>query len=327
MNIFLTGGSGFVGSNLIPHFLEQGHTVYAIARSDKSAAQVEALGAKVVRDDLLSLSAVTQAALNECALVVHSAAHMDFTYDPKPFYDLNVEATKQLLTIAEDAGVQRFIYISAAPVVPGSPIKNLREHEAGEGLPSALYPKTKAIGERAVLAANKPGFITLSLRPPTIWGANNHHLEELFDNARKGRWRWIGGSRQVLSTIHVKNLGAAISAAAQAKVNGGEAYFVTDGDNRPMRTTFGAIMKAHGIDPGEKELPKGVAVFMANLLGGIWRVLGLKSRPPIAPLMIRLMVNEFSVVDKKARDELGYINALSFEEGIAELQQTSVIHH
>ena len=327
MNIFLTGGSGFVGSNLIPHFLEQGHTVYAIARSDKSAAQVEALGAKVVRDDLLFLSTTTKSALNECDLVVHSAAHIDFTYDPKPFYALNVEATKQLLAMAETAGVQRFIYISAAPVVPGSPIKNLREHEAAEGLPAALYPKTKALGEQAVLAANKPGFTTLSLRPPAIWGANNPHFEELFTNARKGRWRWIGGSRQVLSTIHIKNLSAAISAAVKADVNGGEAYFVTDGDRRSMRTTIAAIMQAHGIDPGDKELPKGVAVLMANVLRVIWRLLGLKSRPPIAPLMIRLMVNEFSVVDQKARQELGYVNALSFEEGIKEIHQMKVIRH
>ena len=324
MNIFLTGGSGFVGSHLIPYFLDQGHTVYAIARSANSAEKVATLGAKVVRDDLLSLSAPTEAALRECDLVVHSAAHMDFTYDPQPFYALNVDATKQLLSMAETAGVQRFIYISAAPVVPGSPIVGLREDEAAEGLPTALYPKTKAIGERAVLVANKPGFTTLSLRPPATWGANNHHVEELFTMARKGRWRWIGGGRQVLSTIHVKNLGAAVLAAAQAEVHGGEAYFVTDGDRRPMRTTFSAIMKAHGIEPGEKELPKDVAVFMAQLLGGIWRVLGLKSRPPIAPLMIRLMVNEFSVVDQKARQELGYVNALSFEEGIAELQLTGV---
>ena len=100
---------------------------------------------------------------------------------------------------------------------------------------------------------------------------------------------------------------------------GGEAFFVTDEDKRSMRTTFSAIMKAYKLEPGDKELPRGVAVFMAHLLGGIWKFLGLKSRPPVAPLMIRLMATEFSVSDQKARKLLGYQDVISFEDGIREL--------
>lgn len=143
-----------------------------------------------------------------------------------------------------------------------------------------------------VLAANTENFQTLALRPPAIWGPKNHHYEDLFAAVKKGKWRWIGGSHQILSTIHVRNLPNAVLASLKSD-KGGEAYFVTDGDRRSMRTTFGSIMKAYGIDPGEKELPRGVAVFMAHLIGGIWKILGLKSKPPITPLMIRLMATEF----------------------------------
>jgi len=166
-----------------------------------------------------------------------------------------------------------------------------------------------------VLQTNQTGFTTISLRPPAIWGPNNHHMEEVFDNVKSGKWAWIGGSHQILSTIHIDNLSAAVIAAME-KGRGGEAYFVTDGDRRSMRTSFSAIFKAHGLDAGNREVPLGVASFMAKSFDVIWRITGLKSRPPVPPLALRLMGREFSVSDAKARQELGYKNVISFEEGI-----------
>jgi len=320
MKVFVTGGSGFVGQSIIPILIRNGFEIFALARSTKSADKVKNLGAIPILDDLTSLSKNTEDALKECDYVLHSAAHMDLTYDKEPFYKINVEATKNLLEKSKDNGIKKFIYISAAPVVPGSPIINLSEKNAGRELPKALYPKTKAIAEKAVLELNSNTFKTISLRPPAIWGPNNHHYEDLMANVKNGKWKWIGGGHQILSTIHVKNLANAIMATIKSE-KGGEAYFVTDGDRRSMRKTFTAILNAEGLDPGKKELPRGVAVFLANLFGGIWKTLGLKSRPPVMPLMIRLMGTEFSVSDQKARTELGYTNAIDFQQGVEELKK------
>lgn len=167
--IFVTGGSGFVGQHVIPILIANGFEVCAIARSDRSAKLVKELGAKPVKDDLTALTEATKNALEQCDYVLHSAAHMDFTYDPEPFIKLNVEATQHLLQLSKAAGIQKFIYISAAPVIPGSPIIRLTEAKAQKGLPKALYPRTKAIAERSVLDANSEDFLTLALRPPAIW--------------------------------------------------------------------------------------------------------------------------------------------------------------
>lgn len=320
MKVFVTGGTGFVGKNIIPILLKNGYEVMALARSEKSAAKVAAMGAIPILDDLLTLSENTAKALRQCEFVLHSAAHMDFTYDPKPFFAMNVDAVKTLLDLSRKNGVEKFIHISAAPVVPGSPIVNLKESDAGKGLPMALYPRTKAIGERAVLEANTANFQTISLRPPAIWGPNNHHFDQLVSAVKSGQWRWIGGGEQILSTVHVFNLAEAVMAAFK-NGKGGEAYFITDGDRRAMKTTFKGILEAEGLDPGDKVLPRGVAVFVANLVEKVWKLFGLKSRPPVAPLMIRLMGTEFSVNDEKARRELGYKNVLNFEEGLAQMRK------
>jgi len=319
--IFLTGGSGFVGQNIIPILIANGYEVQALARSSKSIKLVSKLGAKPIKDDLTNLSESTQHSLKECDYVLHSAALMDFTYDPKPFYDLNVIATQNLLKLSRAANIEKFIYISAAPVIPGSPIVNLSEDQAGKELPSALYPKTKAIGEQEVLNANDKSFQTISLRPPAIWGPDNHHFDDLLENVKNGKWRWIGGGNQILSTIHVKNLGNAILASFNSDI-GGEAFFVTDGERRSMKSFFKSILEAQGLNPGDKVLPLWIASIVANSIEVIWKTFNLKSRPPVAPLMIRLMGKEFSVSDEKARKELKYNNAISIDEGIKELKNT-----
>ncbi len=318
MKIFITGGSGFVGQHLIPILIANDFLVYALARREAAIEKVRQLGAIPVKDDLTALGENTDKALKQCDYVLHSAAYMNFTYDPKPYYSINVEATDQLLKMSQANGIRKFVFISAAPVVPGSPIINIKEEEARKGLPRSLYPKTKALAERLVLKANSPDFQTLSLRPPAIWGPDNHHMEELFQNVKKGSWRWIGGSQQKLSTIHVYNLAAAVLAALDSEI-GGKAYFVTDGVTRPMRETFSAIIKAAQLEPGDKELPRTLAWLVEHTFGACWKLFRLKSRPPVAPLMIRLMATEFSVNDELARKELGYKNAISYEEGIQTL--------
>lgn len=321
--VFITGGSGFVGQNIIPELIKAGYEVLALARSSKAAEKVQQVGARSVMDDLTDLSHNTIEALKQCDIVVHSAAYMEFNYEKAKFYSINVDATKHLLKLAQANGIARFIYISAAPVVPGSPIINITEDEAKDGLPKDLYPKTKAIAERAVLAANSKKFITTAIRPPAIWGPDNHHMSELLDRVKAGQWRWIGGSHQILSTIHIKNLAAATIAAIQNS-KGGKAYFVTDGDRRSMRTTFDALIKAYGFDPGDKEISFGLAASAARLGDFIWKLFGLKSRPPVPPLAIRLMAREFSVSDRKARKELKYENVISFEEGIQAMKNQSL---
>jgi len=78
MDIFLTGGTGLVGSAVLRALLADGHAVAALARSDDSAAALERAGATVVRGDLTDLDTLAAAA-KESDGVVHTAARGDGT--------------------------------------------------------------------------------------------------------------------------------------------------------------------------------------------------------------------------------------------------------
>lgn len=317
--VFVTGGSGFVGKTLIKEFLAKGHEVYALARSKSSAAKVKALGAIPRQGDLLDPVSLSSA-VEGCELLVHSAAHMDFWGEKETFWKINVTGTEALLAAAKMAGVQRFIFISAAAVVGnGRPVYLKDERYVADPPAPDLYPMTKFEAEKRVLAANEPDFTTIALRPPAIWGPDNHHFEEVWEMARKGKFRWIGKGKQGLSFIHVQNLAAACLAAMQ-KGKGGQVYYVNDGERFALNDFLTRVGRANGVQLGNKNIPRGVAMGMSKAFQAIWKLFGIKKRPPVVPMVVRLMGTELTFTDAKARKELGYRNAISIEQGLKEIR-------
>src|ERR1041385_2804787 len=105
--VFVAGGSGFVGRNLITMLREKGYAVKALARSDTAENTVRGLGAEVVRGDLDDEAAM-QAGMQDCEVVFHSAAKVEDWGDPEDFQRINVEGTERTLKAPQAAGVRRF---------------------------------------------------------------------------------------------------------------------------------------------------------------------------------------------------------------------------
>lgn len=83
MHVFVTGASGFIGSAVVPDLLSAGHTVTGLARSDRAAAAVEALGAEVRRGDLDDLDGLSAAAREADGVI-----HLGFKHDEQNWGDL-----------------------------------------------------------------------------------------------------------------------------------------------------------------------------------------------------------------------------------------------
>src|SRR5690242_16077061 len=78
MRVFITGGTGLIGSAVIAELLGHGHTVLALARSESSAKAVEAAGGETVRGDLADLAAL-RAGAAQADGVIHLAFANDFS--------------------------------------------------------------------------------------------------------------------------------------------------------------------------------------------------------------------------------------------------------
>lgn len=317
---FVTGGSGFVGSRLIALLVSRGWQVKALGRSRAAIEAVQRAGAMSVYGDVTDARAL-RAGMEGCEVVFHVAAHFKL-WGPRAVFDrVNVEGMRLLLDAAvATSGLRRVVGVSAAAVVMGDPEPML---EADESLPLqtrafAPYSSSKAEGERLLLAANgrRPGFETIAIRPPFIWGAGMPTLDHMVETVRAGRFQWVGGGGQAMSTCHVDNLCAALLLAAD-RGRCGEAYFVSDGENGTLKGVISALLATRDVVPKDRAVPFRLAWMMAGIMGAAWRMLGRGGEPPITRQMLRLIGKPFTVSIAKARADLGYLPRVSFAEGIA----------
>ncbi len=318
--VFVTGGSGFVGRHLVGALVARGDEVHALARSDVAASSVEEQGAKAVRGDLLDAEALARGA-EGCSLVFHAAATVN-EWGPRSLYHrLNVEATQLLLEQARAAGVPRFVHVSTEAIyADGGPMRNLHEARPLPERPLPRYALSKNLAERAVIAANAPGFATVACRPRLIWGPGDTSvLPKLVDAVRAGRFAWVDGGRYLTQTCHIDNVTEGLLLAAE-KGRGGEAYFLTDGAPVEFRRFFSDWLGTQGLAIPDKSVPFRLAYAFGAICEWLWDHLPLGGAPPVSRLPVALGGQEVTISDAKARRELGYAGRVTREAGLAAMR-------
>jgi nucleoside-diphosphate-sugar epimerase len=308
---FLTGGSGFVGGELIAALIAAGDEVAALARSDRAVAAVAARGATPVKGDLDDVNAL-RAGIAGADVVVHAAAMLaGGRSDRAAFERINVEGTRNVLAAA---GGVRTVLVSTEQVVMAGPLVDVDETAPYPARTVGLYARTKQQAERAVLAAGG-----VAVRPRMVWGRGDTTLlPTVVAAARAGRLRWIGGGRQRTSTCHVRNVAAGIVAAAR-RGRPGEAYFLTDGDPVEFRDFWSRMLATQGVSPPTASLPRPVAMAGAAATEFTWWALRRRGQPPLDRMTVALLSDECTVRDGKARRELGYRPEVTVEAGLAEM--------
>jgi nucleoside-diphosphate-sugar epimerase len=318
--VFVTGGSGFVGRNLIELLRGRGYQVRAAARSESAAKAVAALGAEPVPADLDAVDRMSEA-MSGCVYVVHAAAKVEDWGRMEDFMRVNVEGTVNVITAAKRAGVPRFIHVSTeAVLVGGAPLVQVDESRSRPARTPGLYPHTKALAEDRVQAACSDTFRAMIVRPRFIWGRGDTSLlPKLVKMVRDNQFAWISDGRYLTSTCHVANVCEGIVQAAE-RGRSGEVYFLTDGAPVEFRAFVSDLIRTQGLDPPTRSVPRAVARPIASLCEGTWRLLKLQSPPPMTRTMLALVGEEVTVSDRKARDELGYRGAMTREHGLAEMR-------
>src|ERR1700742_390892 len=175
--VLVTGGSGFVGANLVTTLLDQG---YQVRSFDRAPSPLPAQpGLEVLQGDICDPEIVA-GAVSGIDTVFHTAALIELMggasvteeYRQRSFA-VNVEGTKNLVRAAQAAGVKRFVYTSSNSVVMGGK----RISGGDETLPytdrfNDLCTETKVVAERFVLSQNGvDGLLTCAIRPSGIWRA------------------------------------------------------------------------------------------------------------------------------------------------------------
>lgn len=316
---FVTGGSGFVGNRLVEALVANNWEVRALARSVSAIAKVKKAGAVPVSGDLNNFQALQQG-MTECEVVFHVAALFKLWGDRKEFDRVNVEGMRTLVQAASTTpAVRKVVAVSAAAVVMGDPesMLNVDESAPVQTRRFAPYSASKAEAEQILLAANgkRPEFETISIRPPMIWGAGMPTLDHMAETVKAGKWQWVDGGRQSMSTCHIDNLVNVLLLAAD-RGRGGEAYFVADAETGTLKSVLSGLLKTRNVEAADKSISFSMAWRMAGILGAAWRLFQLRGEPPVTRQMLRLIGKSFTVSYHKAQSELGYKPVVSWTEGL-----------
>ena len=256
--VLVTGGSGFVGANLVTELLDRGHEVRSFDRAPSPLPAHPRL--QVVEGDICDADTVA-AAVAGIDTVFHTAAIIDLMggasvteeYRQRSF-SVNVTGTENLVRAAQSAGVKRFVYTASNSVVMGG----LRISGGDETLPyterfNDLYTETKVVAEKFVLSQNGVGgLLTCSIRPSGIWGRGDQTMfRKVFESVLAGHVKvLVGGKNVKLDNSYVHNLIHGFILAAQHLVPGGtapgQAYFINDGEPINMFEFSRPVVEACG---------------------------------------------------------------------------------
>ncbi len=322
MRALVTGGGGFLGGAVVRALVARGDNVVSLARGDYP--RLRDSGVETVRGNLGQARDVLAAA-EGCDVVLHVAAKAGISGSAADYERSNVLGTAHVLQACRQHGIRRLVHTSTPSVVhAGGDIAG-----GDESLPYAhrftsAYPRTKAVAERAVLAADGEGLSTVALRPHLVWGPGDTQLvPRILDRGRRGRLRLVSGGGALIDTTYVDDAAAAHLLAADRLAPGaacaGKAYFITSGDPRPVCEVVNAILAAGGLPPVTTSVPLPVAVAAGIAAELAWRVLRRRDDPPMTRFLARQLATAHWFDISAARRDLGYTPQVSLDEGMRRL--------
>jgi|WetSurMetagenome_2_1015567.scaffolds.fasta_scaffold00125_22 2-alkyl-3-oxoalkanoate reductase len=319
MNILVTGGGGFIGSELIRELLKRDHRITSFSRGDYPGLRNSGIILK--RGDLSDKSAVLDAC-EGIDLVFHMAAKAGMWGAYKDYYSTNVTGTKNVVEACIEKKVKGLIYTSSSSVVfNGKDIENGDESMPYPGSSVSHYISTKALAEKIVLSANSSGLRTIALRPHIVIGpGDNHLLPRLIERARNGKLRQIGDGKNLVDITSSRNAAIAHVCAMDSILSNpgsaGKAYFISNGEPVVLWDVINHILKGAGLNQVSKSISFRSALVLSSLSEGLSKIFHIKKEPVLTRFAVYELSKSHWFNIQSAREILNYTPETSNRESI-----------
>jgi nucleoside-diphosphate-sugar epimerase len=244
MRIFLTGGSGYIGSAVLDALARAGHQVSTVVRNGEKAAAVEKRGGHPIIADLARPeSYAAQAASAEAW--IHAAA--DSSPNGPALDKLTIDT---LLVAAKHAGGGLFIYTSGVWVL-GERTKPSDEKTKVNPIPHVEW---RAPHEKIVLKANAGSVRTAVVRPGIVYGGGAGIVGDLLKDANRGIVRVIGPGENHWPLVYDRDLGD-LYARLIASPDASGIYHANDEGDERVNDIVEAIRAAAHVRPSLRHVP------------------------------------------------------------------------
>ena len=324
MRTLVTGGGGFLGRYIVEQLVARGDHVRVFSR--KRYSELDALEVESFAGDLQDQAAVA-AACEGIETVFHAAALPGIWGSWNLFHGINMLGTQHVIDGCRRHHVGRLVFTSSPSVVFDG-----HDHlGANESLPYATnflchYPRSKALAEQAVLAANgQDGLATCALRPHLIWGPRDTQLvPRLIERAKRGQLRRVGDGSNLISMVYVENAARAHLQAAEAlslsSPVAGQTYFINEPEPVNLWDWINTLLGRAGLPPITKSISAGSASAIGAVLEGVHSLFGIAAEPRMTRFLASQLSRSHWYRVEKARQDFGFESLVSVEEGLRRLE-------
>jgi dihydroflavonol-4-reductase len=299
--VFVTGGNGVVGGALVRRLLERGDEVVGLARSERSQVELEAVGARVARGDLLDEDALARGMEGASAVFNVAGVNALCVDDPSAMLRTNVDGPVAVVRAAARAGVPRVVHTSSAATVGEESGAVGREDTVHRGWYLSTYERSKTEGERAALEAGRAnGVEVVAVNPSSVQGPGRATGTARFLLA------FVDGRLKVfvktnISLVDIDDCADGHLLAAERGV-AGERYLL-NGMALTIAEALRLAADVAGVQRRPRLLPPPVATAGAAVVERAFRI--ARRRPPVCGEMVRTLLHGHRYDGSRAERELG----------------------
>ncbi len=316
MKVFVTGGTGFIGGEVVRQLRARGEEVACLVRTPEKGKAVADLGCELVSGDL-SDAAALGAGMKGCDAVIHAAAMYEVGIPAKQhpaMWEANVAGTERVMKAALEAGVPRIVYVSTVGVFGNTHkevVDESYEHPGKEF--TSYYEQTKLeahrIVKRMIAEQSLPAII---VQPGGVYGpGDTSQVADLLEQFFAGKLPLLPFPELGICMTHVEDIaGGILLALDRGKL--GEIYVIS-GPATTMREAIETVAGVSGRTAPKRDLPTGLMKAMVPFGPLVGKMMG---QPP----NLRELISSgdgvtFWASYEKAGRELGYAPR-GLEEGL-----------
>jgi nucleoside-diphosphate-sugar epimerase len=199
MRIFVTGGTGYIGSAVVRHLVRAGHSVTGLVRSAERRAQLQSVGAEGVLGDLQTPGSYASVAAEHDA-----AVHLGFESGEQAGRT-DRAALDTLLTAARASGRPYGVVYTSGVLVLGPAGPEPAYEDASTA--HAVFNTWRPAHERVVLAANALSLVTAVIRPGWVYGGKGGLAAGYFESAQtEGAAAFVGDGRNRMPLVQREDI-------------------------------------------------------------------------------------------------------------------------
>ena len=289
-----------MGTRLAEALLARGEKVRVLDLRTSRAGRLASLGAEVVHGDILSPKDVG-AALEGCDRLFHVAALFRMWQpDPKNYYAVNVEGTRNVLQSALKMQVKRVVHTSSAVTIGEAQGQLGEEHTVHRGYFLSDYERSKYLGEQVALEVCERGLPLVVVNPTSVYGpGQTNHMTGALASFLNGRLPAAIDAKLNFAYIDDVVKGH-LSAMEKGQV--GERY-ILGGDNASLLEFLGLAASIAGVPRKLRQVPAWVVRTVALILHVV--SLATRRKPWVSLDEARTASHSLIFDTSRAREELG----------------------